>query len=69
MDTMQPGAVIAPPFDGFRMPQIEMRPTEILDALRRMGLLPTGADAGGERLPGACRRTSGASTCKRGRSA
>jgi aminoglycoside phosphotransferase (APT) family kinase protein len=34
------------------MPQIETPPTEILDALRRMGLLPTGADAGGERLTG-----------------
>src|SRR4029077_8094775 len=34
------------------MPQIETPPTEILDALRRMGLLPTGANAGGERLTG-----------------
>jgi aminoglycoside phosphotransferase (APT) family kinase protein len=34
------------------MPQIETPRSEILDALRRMGLLQAGADAGGERLTG-----------------
>jgi fructosamine-3-kinase len=34
------------------MPQIETPPSELLNALRRMGLLTTGADAGGERLTG-----------------
>ncbi len=34
------------------MPQIETPPSEILDALRCMGLLQAGADAGGERLTG-----------------
>jgi len=34
------------------MPQIETPRSEILDALRRMGLLQAGAEAGGERLTG-----------------